>query len=218
MSRFILFLTVLLVAFASRAQDLSTPKPTYDFPFNSAKELSAFTLSDAGNWIISKNGNGGKCLKHIETSQTNDSSRLSTLLFNDMEIGSFILKADVMQTPTNYDLVQLCLIFGFQTDDEYACAQLASQADRFTHNIFVVQNNDRLRILEKQERGTEWGFEQWNTLAIERNIPQCSLKVWIDNSLVFESNDARLMKKGKVGLGNSGDSYKLDNLKLWIAD
>ena len=97
-------------------------------------------------------------------------------------------------------------------------AAISSQADRFTHNIFVVQNNDRLRILEKQERGTEWGFEQWNTLAIERNIPQCSLKVWIDNSLVFESNDARLMKKGKVGLGNSGDSYKLDNLKLWIAD
>lgn len=207
-----------LITLATLAQANKTEKPTHAYPFNSTKELSTLTMSDASEWIISKNGNGGKCLKQIGKNFEKDSTIRSILLFKNPEVGSFILETDVMQTPANYDLVHLCLIFGYQSPDQYAFAQLASQADRFTHNIFVSDGGSRQRILEKQEKAIDWGFEQWHTVKIERNIQEGTLKVWVDGNQVFESNDTRLMHKGLVGLGNSGDSYKLDNLKIWIIE
>ncbi len=211
----LLFTLITLVALAQATKPV---KPDYELTFSSPKELSLLHLSDTTGWIISKNGNSGKCLKHIETNSSKDSSIQSTLLFKNTEVGSFILETDVMQTPTNYNLVHLCLIFGYQSANQFAFAQLASQADRFTHNMFVTEGGSRQRILEKQERGIAWGFEQWHKVKIERNIQESSIKVWTDGNLVFESNDERLMQKGMVGLGNSGDSYKLDNLKIWIVE
>lgn len=211
-------LLLILINLAAMAQATKPVKPDYELSFNSPKELSISNLSDTTGWIISKNGNGGKCLKHIGKNLAKDSTIQSTLLFKNTEVGSFILETDVMQTPTNYDLVHLCLIFGYQSANQFAFAQLASQADRFTHNMFVTEGGSRQRILEKQERGIAWGFEQWHKVKIERNIQESSIKVWTDGNLVFESNDERLMQKGMVGLGNSGDSYKLDNLKIWIVE
>lgn len=210
-------LLLTLITLTIKAQTTMPEKPNYGLSFNSEKELSTLNLSDSTGWIISKNGNGGKCLKQVGKNFQKDSTIRSTLLFKNPEVGSYILEADVMQTPTNYDLVHLCLIFGYQNNDQYAFAQLASQADRFTHNIFIVEKDEQQRILEKQEKGIDWGFEQWHKVKIERNIQESTLKVWVDGNQVFESNDTRLMHKGLVGLGNSGDSYKLDNLKLWIA-
>ncbi|MGV8827871.1 MAG: hypothetical protein ACWA6U_06065 [Breznakibacter sp.] len=210
-------LLLTLITLTIKAQTTMPEKPNYGLSFNSEKELSTLNLSDSTGWIISKNGNGGKCLKQVGKNYQKDSTIRSTILFKTPDVGSYILEADVMQTPTNYDLVHLCLIFGYQGADQYAFAQLASQADRFTHNVFIVDKNDQQRILEKQEKAIDWGFEQWHKVKIERNTTLSSIKVWVDDSLVFESNDERLMHKGQVGLGNSGDSYKLDNLKLWIA-
>ncbi len=218
MLRFFISSFFIAITLSALAQAAKPVKPDYEFLFNSDKELTSLALSDASAWIISKNGNGGKCLKHIDNKQANDSTVQASMLFNDQSVGSFLMQVDVMQTPTNYNLVHLCLIFGYQGDDDFAFAQLASISDRFTHNIFQKEKDEQHRILEKQERGIDWGFEQWRHVAIERNIVQSMLKVWVDDRLVFESNDQRLMLKGRVGLGNSGDSYKLDNLKLWITE
>lgn len=198
------------------SQTPSKDKPVLSLSFSSDKELSSLHLSNQSEWIISKNGNGGKCLKQLGTNLAPDSTLSSMLLVKDIEAGSFILEADVMQTPARYGLVHLDIIFGYKSEKEFAFAQLASRANRFVHNLFLMKDGEWERILDKQDKGIDWGFEKWHSVRIERDTNKKKVTVWIDNNVIFESDDQRLMNGGMVGFGNSGDSFKLDNLKLWI--
>ncbi len=218
MLRILSLIALLLCISIISAQTTKKDKPVTALSFSSEKELASLTLSNPSEWIISKNGNGGKCLKQLGTNPSPDSTVTSFLLLKEMPASGFILEADIMQTPTKYNLVHIDIIFGYKSDDEYAFAQLASRANRFVHNLFLMNEKTATRVLDKQDRGIEWQFEKWHPIRIERNTNQKTVKVWVDNKLVFESDDSRLMDKGLVGIGNSGDSFKLDNLKLWITE
>ncbi len=214
----LLLVTLLFCFSALDAQLIKRDKPFLNFPFSSVKELSAFAMSDTAEWVISKNGNGGKCLKQLGVNNVKDSTVTSTLVINNHELGSFIMEVDVMQTPSYYNLVHLDILFGYKSDSQFCYAQLASRANRFVHNLFVKKGDEAVRVLDKQDKGVAWGFEKWHSVRVERYVEQKSVKVFVDDRLIFESDDERLMQPGLVGLGNSGDCFKIDNLKIWTVE
>lgn len=211
-------LILLCISVSLKAQVSSDRKPAVKLGFSSEKELLTLEMNQPKEWIISKGGNGGGCLKHLDNHVAGDSTIRSTIIFKDLNADSFIIEFDVMQTPADYNLIHLSILFGYKSDTNYAYAQLASRADRFNHNIFVTESTGSRRVLVKHETGIDWGYETWRKVRMERRTDQKTVKVWIDNQLVFQSDDERLMQPGLVGIGNAGDSFKLDNVKLWTAE
>lgn len=207
----ILWLSLIGIAVAQAPAE----KPELELGFNSEKELQHFLLYPGDGWVISKNGVSGKCLKYASGPVERSKPLDSFVELPGSPVGSFVLEVHVMQLPVRFDKITFCVGFGHADSTHYAFAQLSSVADRYTHNLFVVEDDHVVRILEKMDKGVYWGMEKWNVLRIERNVAAPSITVWLNEEVVFASSDARLMQPGRIRLGNSGDGFKIDNLRFW---
>ncbi|MCU4174682.1 hypothetical protein [Carboxylicivirga sp. N1Y90] len=192
-------------------------KTVYSQSFSSNKSPREFEFSDASKWLISKNGESGKALKCLgEGSYKNahGGPRVVAIVKN-YELEDFVMEMDVMQQGKNFELLDFCIFFGIEDQEHYSYAQLASKADKNTHNVFTINGDQPQRIGKKQEKGIWWGLNKWNHVKIERFEADKILKVYFNDELVLDIKDNdELFNNGLVGFGSSSSALKIDNLKI----
>ncbi len=193
-------------------------KPVYKQDFEEKDVLEQFRFTQPDKWILSE-GKTGSALEFTGISEYQPPFRSPHTigLISDMQFGSFILEADVLQTGKEYGHRDMCFIFGFQDPSNFYYSHVASKMDDNAHQIMIVNNAPRKKISTYTTQGVEWGDKVWHKVRIERDIRRGSIKVFYDGTLVEEAND-KTFGKGFIGFGSFDDSGKIDNVKIWSDD
>ncbi len=187
----------------------------YSQGFSSDKSTEDFEFSDAGKWLVSKNGKPGKTLKCLGKgaySSTHDGPSIIAIL-KHYELSDFILEMDIQQNGKDYGLLDFCIFFGIKDTTHYCYAQIAAQADKNTHNLFKVLGEKPKRIGQVHNEGVIWGIDKWHHVKIERNQETNTVKVYFNEELVMEAKDDA-MTSGLIGFGSTNSALKVDNVKL----
>jgi hypothetical protein len=213
-----LIIPVFVIAFASvGAQQLPKKfKEVYKQDFDKAEAIKDFEFTQPDKWLISDEGNEGKCLEFtgISDYQPPFRSPHTIGLINGVEVGSFVLEADLQQTGKEYGHRDMCIIFGFQNASHFYYTHIASKMDDNAHQIMLVNNAARTKISSFTTHGVEWGQNAWHKVRVERDVEKGSIKVFFDGTLVEEANDKNF-KSGLIGFGSFDDSGKIDNIRIY---
>ncbi|MCB9913725.1 MAG: hypothetical protein H6828_01090 [Planctomycetes bacterium] len=140
-------------------------------------------------------------------------------LLDGLELRSFVLEAELLQTGRDYGHRDLCLFFGFQAPDRYYYVHLATTPDANAHNVFLVDGAPRRNLLPPQASGIDWGRDAWHRVRLERDVDAGTLRVWFDDleQPVLAAHDATLAW-GRVGFGSFDDTGALRELRLLAAE
>ena len=137
---------------------------------------------------------------------------LKAHLFSD-----FILEVELSQTGREYGHRDLCLFFGARDASNFYYVHLASTADDHANNIFLVNDEPRVKIAEKTTKGTNWGAtNSWHKVRIERNLEDGTIKVFFDDmkTPVMEALDHHF-RYGYIGFGSFDDTGLFDNIRIF---
>lgn len=192
-----------------------TEKPAYQQDFEKEGFFKRFRFTQPDKWIASE-GNSGTALEFtgISDYQPPFRSPHTIGLISDMQFGSFVLEADLLQTGKEYGHRDMCIIFGFQDPSHFYYSHIATKMDDNAHQIMIVNNAPRTKISSFTTQGVEWGTKVWHKVRVERNVETGSIKVFFDGTLIEEAND-KTFGKGYIGFGSFDDSGKIDNVKIW---
>ncbi len=142
-------------------------------------------------------------------------SPLSIALFRDVQVGSFVLEADLKQTGAEYGHRDMCIFFGAEDRTRFYYVHLASRADDSAHNVLLVDDAPRTAITTARTGGVSWG-EEWHRVRVSRDVESGLIRVFFDDMEVpvMEAVDTRFAQ-GYVGFGSFDDTGMIDNVKLW---
>jgi hypothetical protein len=182
------------------------------------KALAEFVFTQPSKWIASE-GKSGKALEFtgISDYQPPFRSPHTIGLIKNVEVGSFVLEADLLQTGKEYGHRDMCIIFGFQDPSDFYYSHIASKMDDNAHQIMLVKQAPRTKISKFTTDGVEWSEAVWHRVRLERNIETGTIKVTFDGKLIQESVDTTF-GKGYIGFGSFDDSGKIDNIRIWSDD
>lgn len=130
----------------------------------------------------------------------------SILLKKDLVVGSFTLTAKVKTTQTSQAHRDLCVFFGWQDPEHFYYVHTAEQTDPHANQIFVVDNRPRAAITENQDRGTEWGADEWHAIKLVRDVRSGRIEVYFDD--MHEPRKVATDRRftwGAVGIGTFDD-------------
>ncbi|MEM6379603.1 MAG: hypothetical protein AAF705_15470, partial [Bacteroidota bacterium] len=85
------------------------------------------------------------------------------------------------------------------------------------NNIFLVNDEPRIKIASKTTNGTDWGAtNSWHTARIVRNSQTGSILIYFDDweKPIMEANDLHF-PTGRVGFGSFDDTGQFDEIKIW---
>jgi len=190
-------------------------KIVYSQGFSKEKSVNDFDFSDNSKWLISKDGKSGKALKCLGTGkyQSEHNGPAIVAVLKDFELADFVLEMDVLQNGKDYNLLDFCIFFGIKDTEHYCYAQLASKADKKSHNLFMVDGTKPQRMGASKEKGVIWGMKKWQHIRMERTSNDKTVKVYFNDNLVFEIQDDQLVS-GHIGFGSSNSAIKIDNFKV----
>jgi hypothetical protein len=191
-------------------------KLVYQNTFDDEKKVfSDFRFTQPSKWIASQGKSGGALeFTGISDYQPPFRSPHTIGLLSTIQVGSFILEADLLQTGKEYGHRDMCIIFGFQDPSHFYYSHVATKMDDNAHQIMIVNEAARRKISTFTTNGVEWGQEIWHTLTLERNIEEGTIRIFFDNVLVEESTD-KTFATGYIGFGSFDDSGKIDNVRVW---
>ena len=210
-------LLLLCISFIISAQDdaFKSYEVVYSQSFSKEKCINDFDFSDPSKWLISKNGEAGKALKCLGTGKyksQHDGPAIVAVL-KGYELKDFILELDVTQNGRDYSLLDFCIFFGIKDTTHYCYAQLASKADKKSHNLFKVAAAKPKRMGPSLDKGVIWGMKKWQHIRLERTSNDKKVRVFFNDTLVYEISD-ETFDSGHIGFGSSNSAIKVDNFKL----
>ena len=190
----------------------------YQQDFEAPQVLSNIEMTDPNAWRIGLHEKGN----YLELHQQSDyegavRSPFNIAVFKDLLVGDFILEVEANQNGREYGHRDLCFFFGIKDASNFYYVHIASQTDDHANNIFLVNDEPRIKISAKTNAGNSWGAkESWHKVRIERSIQKGSIKVYFDDSStpIMEAEDHHF-KIGMIGLGSFDDTGRFDNLKVW---
>lgn len=209
----------MLMACTALAQVPKGYKVVYDQSFASEAALKDFRFTQPAKWLLSKEDKG----MSLEFTGISDEyqppfrSPHTIGLLSTLQLGSFVLEADMLQTGKEYGHRDMCIIFGFQDPSHFYYAHVATKGDDNAHQIMLVNSAPRAKISTFTTEGVAWGQNIWHKLRVDRNMEEGTIKVFFDGTLVEEAND-KTFGKGYIGFGSFDDSGKIDNIKVWSKD
>ncbi|TVZ55991.1 hypothetical protein OD91_1268 [Lutibacter sp. Hel_I_33_5] len=191
----------------------------YSQDFESEKAIGDFKFTDDNAWKIDDSNSGKSLHLHKQSNyKPKVRSPFNIAILQKVTVGDFILEITLNQTSREYNHRDLCLFFGIQNESQFYYTHIASVADKHANNIFLVDNNPRIKIASKTSKTINWGSKtSWHTERIERNTKEGTIKVFFDDMThpKMEAKDTTLTY-GKIGLGSFDDTGKFDNLKIWV--
>jgi len=213
----ILFFLIPITFIHCVAQDdaFKSYQEVYSQSFSKEKSIKAFDFSNESKWLISNNGKSGKALKCLGAGsyQCSHGGPAIVAVLKAYELSDFVLEMDVMQNGKDYSLLDFCIFFDIKDTAHYCYAQLASKADKKTHNIFMVDGEKPKRMGASLEDGIVWGMKQWQYVRMEHVASSKTVKVYFNDKLVFELSSDRFLS-GHIGFGSTNSAIKIDNFKL----
>ncbi len=190
-------------------------KVIYNQGFSKEKSTNDFSFSDASKWLISKNGKTGKSLKCLGAGDYNSMHEGPTVVavLNDFELSDFVIEMDVVQNGKDFSLLDFCIFFGIKDTEHYCYAQVASKADKKSHNVFMVDGDKPKRVGSVNEKGVIWKMKEWQRIRMERTSADKMVKVYFNDELVLQCADDTF-DAGHIGFGSTNSALKIDNLKI----
>lgn len=219
MNRIKTFLLVSLMginigSYAQEAKTTSDYPLIYEQNFEDDTAILDFEMSDANAWQIEK---GSLELFGKSNYEARVRSPFNIALIKNLWVGDFILEAQLAQTGREYGHRDLCLFFGAKDPTNFYYVHIASQADDHANNIFLVNDEPRVKIASKTSEGTDWAETgSWHKVRVERNIDEGAIRVFFDNmeEPVMEATDMHF-DFGHIGFGSFDDTGQFDNIRIW---
>lgn len=190
----------------------------YSQDFESPQAVRDFEMTDSNAWKISEN-DSGKSLELFGKSdyEARVRSPFNIAVIKDLIVGDFVLEADLNQTGKEYGHRDLCLFFGVNSPTNFYYVHIASVADDHANNIFLVNDEPRIKIATKTTKKNDWGkTNSWHKVRIERNAALGSIKIFFNDmeTPIMLATDTHF-PEGMIGIGSFDDTGKFDNIKIW---
>lgn len=189
----------------------------YSPDFSSPEALEQFEFSDPAAWRLSE-GDGRGVLELFGQSAYRPRVRspFNIALIRDLEVGDFVLEAELLQTGKDYGHRDMCLFFGAKDPANFYYVHLATAADSHAHNIFLVNDAPRVAIAQRTTKGIDWGRGQWHKVRIERTLKDGKIRVFFDDLTkpIMMAED-RHFDYGRIGFGSFDDTGKVRSIRVW---
>lgn len=192
-------------------------KLLYEQSFADTTALGAFDFSDPQAWRYSTAlGKGGLELFQQSQYAPRVRSPVNIALIAGRQFGDFILEAELVQTGKEYGHRDMCVFFGFKDPSNFYYVHLATQADEHAHNIFIVNDEPRVKIATKTTPGVQWGLGVWHKVRLERRVADGSVKVFFDEGPepIMEATDVHF-DHGQIGFGSFDDTGMVASIRIW---
>ncbi len=217
----LLFLVFCCINLTITAQKSTIPENyslVYAQDFSAPQALNEFDMTDRNAWKFNDK-NGKNTLELFGKSQyaARVRSPFNIALIKDLIVGDFILEVNLAQSGKEYGHRDLCLFFNVKDPTNFYYVHIATTADDHANNIFLVNDEPRVKIASKTTKGTDWGVtNSWHTARIERNATEGTIRVYFDNmdAPIMEATDTHF-DIGHIGFGSFDDTGQFDNIKVW---
>jgi hypothetical protein len=135
-------------------------------------------------------------------------------LLKAINVGDFVLDADVLSTHEDYGHRDVCLVFGYQDPAHFYYVHLGKKTDDHANQIFIVNEAPRTKISTKTTPGTDWD-DKWHHVRIARDTDSGSIQIFYDDmdTPVMTANDKTFLW-GRIGVGSFDDTSDWDNVRL----
>jgi hypothetical protein len=188
----------------------------YQQDFSGKTPLDDFCSDDFHLWSI-KSVNGNKYLEYNHDIEVDSSAfiPLNICMIDNYIFGDFIIELNLMQSgevPGN----AIRILFGIKDSLEYYCFSASSVNNEQNEGIFVVENEQPVRVPDTRYKNISWTPGKWHKVRIERNIVDTSVKVFFDDMKkpYMETKD-RTFIMGYIGFGSVTGKAAIDNIKIW---
>lgn len=218
MLRILLLLPLFFLLVGSDTSDLPTGyELQYEQNFDSWEALKDFEMSDPSAWKWDGTEGGSLELFGKSEYRARVRSPFNIALLKDHLFGDFILETRLAQSGREYGHRDLCLFFSAKDPTNFYYVHIASVADDHANNIFLVNDEPRVKIATKTTEGTQWGeTNSWHKVRIERKVETGSIKIFFDDmeTPIMEATDQHF-DIGRIGLGSFDDTGRFDDLRIW---
>lgn len=210
----LVFLGISLMV-SAQSDDFKTYKTVFSQGFGKDKSMEAFDFSNASKWLISKSGKTGKSLKCLGKGDYQNPLQGPSIvaILKGYELKDFVLEMDIVQDGKDFSLLDFCIFFGVKDTANYCYAQIASNAGKKMHNVFMVKGDKPKRIGAVNEKGVIWRMKEWQHVRMERTSADKMIKVYLDQQLVLECAD-EMFDAGLIGFGSTKSAIKIDNFEV----
>lgn len=191
-------------------------KLVYQQNFESKTAINDFEFTQPSKWLLAKEGNADHALEFTGKSDYEPPHRSphTIALIKKLQVGSFVMEVDLLQTGKEYGHRDMCIVFGLQDAAHFYYSHIATKMDDNAHQIMLVNNEPRKKISTFTTDGSDWGENKWHKVRVERNVDSGSIKIFFNGVLVQEATDTTF-GNGAIGFGSFDDSGKIDNIKIW---
>jgi hypothetical protein len=207
--RFLLSLTACLALAADK------PEPPLLLDEDFSKGADRWEPTDAKAWKVVK-GEKGHYYSQFQQSKYTPPHRspFNISLLKNVVVGDFILDAKVQSTGKDGPHRDMCLIFGHQDPAHFYYVHIAKKTDDHANQIFIVNNEPRVKISTKTTEGTKWD-DAWHHVRIVRTVGDGKIEVYFDDlkTPIMTATD-KTFTWGRIGLGSFDDSGNWSDVKL----
>ncbi len=190
----------------------------YEQDFERPQDILDFEMSDPEAWKVTKDHTNHTLELHgASIYEARVRSPFNIALIRDIAFSDFILEVELAQSGREYGHRDLCLFFGFQDPTNFYYVHIASVADDHANNIFIVNDEPRVKIGTMTSDGTDWGEQNsWHKVRIVRTVKDGMIRIYFDDfdSPIMESTDSHF-HSGQIGFGSFDDTGHFDNIKIW---
>ena len=184
--------------------------------FESGDPATRWEASDPKAWkLVEQNGNKvWSQFQHIVT-KTPVRSPFNRTVAKDVIVGSCVLDVKLQSTARDYPHRSLCLFFGYQDPAHMYYVHLGQKTDDHANQIFIVNNEPRLKISTRTTEGTQWDNE-WHHVRVVRDVDSGKIEVFFDDMQepVMTAVD-KTFTWGQVGIGSFDDTGNFDDVLVY---
>lgn len=192
----------------------------YAQDFSEAAALKGFEFSDPAAWRWGRqDGRGALELHQQSRYQGRVRSPFNIALIRDLELGDFVLEADLIQTGREYGHRDMCVFFAAKDPANFYYVHIATAADPHAHNIFLVNDEPRTAIAKKTTEGVNWGLGVWHKVRLERTLKDGAVRVYFDDlsEPIMVAEDQHF-DYGRIGFGSFDDTGMATNIRIWAPE
>lgn len=192
-------------------------KLLYEQDFKSAEALKDLVFTDESAWKWS-DADGKQALELHKQSAYKPAVRspVNIALVGGKQFGDFIVEAQCLQTGKEYGHRDMIFVFGFQEPSKFYYVHIATKADDHANQIFIVNEQPRLKISKTSNDGNQWGLGVWRKVRIERKASDGTVKVFFDDmSKPIMTAEDKTFGAGWIGFGSFDDTGKISNIRVW---
>ena len=98
----------------------------------------------------------------------------------------------------------------------YRAEDLATKADDYAHNLFLVNDEPRVKIATQTTEGVNWGLGVWHKVRLERTRADGAIRVFFDDfsQPIMTATDTHF-DAGMIGFGSFDDTGMVANIRVW---